>query len=222
MKNKELFSLPYVRAAVFFTNMGQFLFAEKHGEQDVNVKWLAQPDVARAFSGYSLDSGWIKPGVVRTGISVKGMWVVISKPACRMKITIDQKGKKRSATIPIPDTLMIGYGSNYYLMALGSKFTERSVVFKAPFPNIYPDDHICWGNNKNLPKAGQETIEEVWKLFFAAPFNADLSTRKSKSHGEDLLDFLLSLDGKTAYPVKDLIKKDSSLDQIIERITHEQ
>jgi hypothetical protein len=221
MKNREIFSLPYVKAAVFFTNMGQYLFADKHGDKEITIKWLSQPDVARAFSGYSLDSGWIKPGVIRTGISARGMWVVFSKPACRQKVTIDLKGEKRTVTIPIPDTLMIGYGPMYYLVALGSKFTERSVVFKAPFPNIYPDNHICWGKDNRVPKASQETIDEVWRSFFSTPFNADLSNGKAKSHKEDLLDFLYSLDGKSVFPVKNLVKEDSSLDQVIERIIHE-
>lgn len=219
MKMIDLLALDYVTAGIYFTNFGHYLFAEKDGKE-LQVKWLAQPDVARAFSGVDLDSGWISPDIIRTGIGVLGAWYVIFKPAGRVKAIIQKTKGKTVVNMPAPALVMMGNGRNYYIWAMtGKDFDPEAKAMQAPFPNVNSDGHICFGSNV-VPPASIDAAGKVWKLFWDAPFNHDQDNGKSRKYSDDITKLLVTLDGVEEYPVDDMVPdgRGRTINQVIEDV----
>jgi len=216
---------PYpIRAALYFVEGGHYLFRTfgaaveprrgKKVARAEGVKFVRSSDVAAAFSGQDLDSGWLPAGVVRMGYSARGAWFVYGAPGQKVAVTLGE----RQARIPIPRTVLVGVGQTYYLFAQrGQHLEPHKDLCHAPFPNVYPDGRICWGQN-NPPEAGPEKARGVWQLFFDAPFNGDLAGQKCRSHAGSVLDLLGALDGASKFPEGELITHTNSLEWTIKHL----
>ncbi len=198
-------------AALFFLEDGHYLFRyqDEAGRQS---KFVTATDVAAAFSGQDQDSGWLAPGVVRCGYGPRGPWFVYTTPP--KKVTVQVLNKKEGSapqfclhTVPLPRTVLAGVGSTYALWVLKSQgFDPQVVTYHAPFPNVYPDGRICWGQN-TPPAAHHHVAEKVWNLFFQTPFNGDLAGGKSNAFPGDVRGQLTHLAARHAhrYPTSDLV-----------------
>lgn len=193
----DLFTNFHIKAALYFTDQGQYIFKFKKDEQSITKSLRAQ-EVSSAFTLETTDSGWITPGVQRCGFNSLGEWFVYFAKPCKVSIQI---GREERITVPIPATVLVGAKGKFYLFALEeSEFNPKGKVYAAPFPNVYPDGRICWGKNP-FPKINQEKAQDVWNLFFSAPFNGDLASDKSKTFPKDIRQQLKKLSGKSTYPV---------------------
>jgi hypothetical protein len=201
-------------AALYFLD-GHYLFRQKRRTGWVS-KFVTAEDVRAAFTGQENDSGWLPAGIVRAGTSKAGKWFVYSAPT--QKATIQFEGDEAPIKIPLPRTLLVGVGANYYLWALtGEHFEPGAIAHAAPFPNVHGDGRICWGA-ATPPRADPEKARGVWKLFFETPFNNHLIDRKSKAHPEDVRSQLRALEGKREYPTNDLQPTMAAASSLIERI----
>lgn len=170
--------------------------------------------MAAAFSQTEQDTGWLPAGIVRAGHCAHGFWFVYSAPEQKINIQIGEG----ALTIPIPRTVLMGIGSKYYLWALkGKHFNPDDMAFRAPFPNVYPDGLICWGQNTQ-PAATAEKARAIWNLFFETPFNGDLSTEKSVSNPRDVRLTLQEMGKKNAFPQADLKPAGGSIGTFINQI----
>ncbi|NMC84309.1 MAG: hypothetical protein GYA58_03385 [Anaerolineaceae bacterium] len=179
---------------------GHFLFRYPDGD-GMSSKFVTVADVMAAIHHVEIDSGWFAAGTVRTGRNANGLWYVYSPPAQNATIIIDGE----SLLVPLPRTVLLGTGLNYYVWALHSKhFDPGERAYKAPFPNVNDNGSVCWGSN-TPGEASPGKARQVWELFFASPFNDHLVNGKSKKCEKDIRSQLRSLAGTHTYPANDLV-----------------
>lgn len=209
----ELPAFP-VQGILYFLD-GHYLFRYDNGQGGWTSKFVTSLDVSAAFSAKEQDTGWLPAGVVRTGANARGPWVVYSAPPQK----IDLLAGSEVLTVPIPRTVMVCTAANHYLWALQTKhFDPDARAYNAPFPNVYADGHICWGQNA-APEVDPGQARKAWELFFATPFNTDLSNNKSRSHRDNVTGLLrrLAEERKRAYPVDDLMPVGDSIGSLVAR-----
>lgn len=202
------------QAALYFLD-GHYLFRSRSG-RGWSSKFVTAWDVKAAFVGKETDSGWLLPGVVRSGSNRSGKWFVYSAPSQKTVISFD--GEDGTIKIPLPRTVLIGNGSNYYLWSLvADRFDRNAIAYAAPYPNIHGEGKICWGA-ATPPRADPERAREVWDLFFSTPFNNHLVDRKSKSHPDDVRLALRESAGKREYPINDMQTTGASIGSLVNHL----
>jgi hypothetical protein len=205
-----IFENKSVNAALYFLESGHFLFRSKSGNTSTS-KTLAMPDVAAAFTGKDFDSGPIPSGIKRFGTCPKGEWALLVVESRRVEISLDYSGEIKTAEVIIPDTALLGIGTEYAIFALG----PDGRVYSPPFPNVNRSGGICFGSNKVL-QAKMDNMEKMWRLFFESPFNNHLANNKSKKYPADVRDMLLEVQEQgISYPLSDLNLEESSIDQVL-------
>jgi hypothetical protein len=215
----DLFSNSHVSAAVYFTDQGHYIFKYKSHDRLITKNLRAQ-EVSSAFTLETMDSGWITPGIQRTGFNSQGDWFVYYMPACRLNLYLDESGTRWC--VPIPPTVLIGVKKTIYLFAMaGTSFDPKGKVYTAPFPNIHSDGKVCWGKNQ-APQVDPKKAKDAWFLFFNTPFNGDLAADKCKKFPKDVRDYLKFLAGKQTYPTNTMRVCYASLDGLVERLVVKQ
>ena len=215
---------PDVQARLLFLRSDELLFQWNDETNNLQSKLIASQDAKMAFAKMEEDTGWLPNGVLRSGRNSRGAWVVYIAPPQIMKISTDQN---ESLTLPIPMSLLIGWGHRYYLYALkGKTFHTDQPVYRAPYPNVYENGRICWGSHK-VPAVTPLTIGKTWQFFFATTFNSHIASGKTKTHRDNALDLLqeLSITGKKTFPARELVQQAPSvnawLDGLLKRIEDE-
>ena len=115
--------------------------------------------------------------------------------------------KKNIETINYPNLIFSIKGNSLSVLCFKGKFNGlKTKVYKAPFPNIYEDNTMCFGNinvsslfSKNL----NITMKNFEDSFFNTGFNALESQNRSKSNTFELLKSLVKT--KQKFPDKELI-----------------
>ena len=218
LNQKTLDTEIQAQAVLYFLEGGHFLF--RHQDQKAwQSKFVTIQDVADSFTNTRTDTGWIGDGVIRAGRSPRGDWFVFAAPGQKQTLTLATPEGTETLTVPIPATVLIGVGNSYYLFA-GAQYVPlgpSAGLFRAPFPNVYSNGRICWGDNSR-PPANHLVARAVWDMFFRTPFNTHLSNGKSKAHDNDVNEQLITLANMEKYPLDDLIKESYSLDTMLQRI----
>lgn len=190
-------------ASLHFMPSGDYLFIDRAGGQ--TAKFVTAPDVVAAFSKRQPDTGWLPAGVVRTGYKSGSPFVVYSAPA--QKYTVQFADHDAPLEIPLPRTVLLSYGDRKHkIWALGEKiFSPNAQAYHAPFPNVYSNGAICWGQNAP-PLVDPQDARKAWQMFFDSAFNNHLSNGKSQSHPLDVRGLLRALAERKArkYPLDDL------------------
>ena len=204
------------KAALYFLE-GQYLFRYKDQDEGIISKYVTPEDLAAAFTMKESDSGWMPAGVVRSGTNKNGKWYVYSAPAQKAEIIIDPDEK---LTFPIPRTVLLGVGNKNYLWVIKSKyFDPEAEAFYAPFPNVYCDAEICWGNSQR-EKSSVQIARETWNLFFSSRFNKDYSDGKSEKNKKNIVEVLreISSSSMKKYPEYDLVSVKKTIGSVIDEI----
>lgn len=225
-------------AALYFTRQGHYIFQHEHDGQ-VLTKCLSARDVAAAFGERDEDTGWLPAGILRAGYGKNGVWYVYQHAPTIVTIRLTQedsggsKAAEQELRIPVPGTLMVGIGATYYLFcwhgvsspgapAAGAQLDLAGALFRAPFPNVNTNGNICFGRNPlavtGAREATPEAAQHVWELFFATPFNADLTNGKCKTFPKDVRKLLRRLDGAEIFPQDELIVHEKTLKDYVERL----
>jgi hypothetical protein len=194
-------------AALLFTR-GQYILYYRRGAELI-CKGLAAEHLRAAFIEEPVDSGWLPEGVVRCGSGPAGTFFVKFIPPGKHRLHLSTENPAEPLIIapPLPALMFAGVNSTYYVWALQSDHYDPSApLFHAPFPNIYPDGHVCFGSNRP-PEISAQTLEEAWRLFIESPFNQDMAGGKSQEHSQDVRRQLLAQACAEAsgYPVEDLV-----------------
>lgn len=200
---------------------GQYLLRYREGLAWTS-KFLTSEDLEAAFTRTEPDTGWTPAGVVRQGRRRSGPFFVYSAP--EQKIEVRLADGEPAVRLAIPRTVLLGIGGGYFLWALKSKhFSPGEEAWRAPFPNVYSDGRICWGNFAP-PEALAQNARPVWELFFGSPFNAHLAIKKAKSeeHQRDVRTLLRETAERGAgrFPGGELVQEDGrvSIGRLIERV----
>jgi PRTRC genetic system protein B len=187
-------------AALLFTR-GQYILYRRDGAE-VACKGVEALTLRTAFVQEPVDSGWLPEGVLRWGSGPAGIFMVKFVPPGKQRIHLGTQ----TIEPPLPALLFAGVNRIYYVWALRGKTCDSSAqLFHAPFPNVYSDGRICFGNNRP-PQVGEQTFNEAWQLFLTSPFNADMTSGKSQAEPSDVRRQLIQLAVENAkrYPVQDL------------------
>jgi len=152
-------------AALLFTR-GQYLLYY-HSGAELICKGLSAQTLRAAFIEEPVDSGWLPEGVVRWGSGPAGTFIVKFVPPGKQELhlSIQNPAEPLIITPTLPALVFAGVQSTYYVWALPTgSYYPLTPLCHAPFPNVYPDGHICFGSNR--PSAvSWETLDEAWHLF---------------------------------------------------------
>ena len=191
-------------AALLFTR-GQYILYRREGA-GFACKGISAETLRSAFVQEPVDSGWLPEGVIRWGSGLLGTFMVKFIPPGKQRIHLAAQTAPRTIEPPLPALIFAGVNRTYYVWAHKGRTCDPSAqLFHAPFPNVYPDGHICFGNNRP-PEVGWKTFNEAWQLFLTSPFNGDMAGSKSRAEPADVRHQLIALDKDQArrYPVQDL------------------
>ena len=216
--------------AVLYFIGGQLLF-EHHNAQGAVVRKCLSPQAARhAFTRQHTDSGWLSPHTIRYGESERGPWLLQRFEPARYRITLEdaipvhgQETPLRSLQVWLPGMVFLGSHKDYYLWTYRTWKGVETTLYHAPIPNVHPNGHICFGQNRP-PIAAAVTIDKAWNLFWQSPFNHDLASDKSRQCPASILTLLATLhrieaDPLDTYPDDDLKRSPLTMPQIIRQLT---
>ena len=202
-------------AALYFLESGDYLFQRQNSSSAGSVsKFLNSVDVAASFSDVWLDTGWMDAGVLRWGRCEAGPWYVYSAPERRKYEVI---GSDEKLVIPLPRLVMLAIGKGYHIFTIkAERLTPKTMLFKAPFPNVNNGGNICWGSNSPI-EANPARAREMYERFLQTPFNGDLADGKSRKHSTDVRQVLkeLSESQVRSYPLDDLVSTEQTIDEIV-------
>ena len=201
-------------AALYFLPQGHYLFRWREESGLSGSKFVTSDDLQAAFANSERDTGWLVPGIVRSGYGKTGEWFVLHMPPQKVTIHLLELG---TFTIPVPTLVLAGTGRSYSIWALTEAFSPQARVYDSPFPNVHGGGQICWGNN-TPPLASPSMAMKAWKMFIESPFNSHLVQGKTRQHKDDVRKLLVKLNGKSKFPLSQLTVERGNLNSNIERL----
>lgn len=191
---------------------GQFLFAMTNLEGGKCERFISAAAAREAFSGIPVDSGWLKPEIVRWGNGKLGEWAVAFIPPGLHTLELTNETivtgedlrvdhQMDRLTVPLPGLVFFGIGTNYYIWAVKTPQLKPDYeIYRCPLPNVEADGLICWGPFKP-PRASPRAILEAFDLFIKSTFNNHRANGKSKRQKEDVR--LMLRDSALPFPTAD-------------------
>jgi PRTRC genetic system protein B len=206
-------------AALYFIG-GQYLLHARDGRAEM-IKFLSPGLVKKAFTGASVDSGWLSTETVRYGTCSQGDYVINYYPPSRRRLLIaSDDGQALSAlTVPLPGLVFAGLDRRWFIWAVRARrFTPDLELFQAPLPNT-DSALICFGENPD-PEVRKHGASTAWELFISSPFNEHNANGKSRKYSQNILLQLSSLHERKAarYPLRDLVSVRSTINQEVNRL----
>ncbi len=203
---RHLAAHAHYEAALLFTR-GQYVLYYHSGEELI-CKGLSAQTLRAAFVEEPVDSGWLPQGVVRWGSGPAGTFIVKYIPPGKQQLHFSTQNPAEPLIIApvLPALVFAGVQSTYYVWALPTaSYSGQAPLCHAPFPNVYPDGHICFGSNRP-PGISWQTVDEAWQLFVASSYNADMVQGKSQTFPDDVRRQLVAVASLEAshYPQDDL------------------
>ena len=143
------------------------------------------------------------------------------------KITWAVKGKvrrfiknKRESELYYPNLLFVADNNNLKIFSYKGIIKENSILYKAPFPNIYSNGNMCFGNmnyNNIFEKNVSRLVKNVENAFFYSSFNNDHldSEGVTKSNTSELLKRLSECEEKKPFPKGELVKTNKKLSDVL-------
>ena len=194
---------------------GQYVLYYREGPE-VRTKPISTDAVRGAFVEEPVDSGWMAEGIKRWGSGPAGTFMVKFIPPGLETIYLSTLGSQdpTPCKLPLPALVFAGVnsaastqggsGTTYYVWALREEqFHASAKLWHAPFPNVYPDGHICFGDVR-MPEISWKTVERAWQLFLESRFTTSLVEGKSGRYSQDVREMLLACRPLSRYPVEDL------------------
>jgi len=159
---------------------------------DVVIKAVDPVELARAFAGeVVMDTGWLGPRIHRY-MQVGGVTrILVESPPAKRTIKFDDERRVRNTVQEFKNVAcprcVFNFGIRQgqlessrvcvvnELVPPGMEWipTDHTPVARFPFPNVYADTRICWGQSQ-IPTFDLQTVGGLVNLFWASPFNHDL------------------------------------------------
>ncbi|WP_118975772.1 PRTRC system protein B [Taibaiella koreensis] len=140
-------------------------------------------------------------------------------PAAHRHLSFTSSMGLTDTVYPVPPMLWKAGKNALQVFALKQdcKPKMKTVIYHAPFFNIYDDGKVCMGTTKTRipPEAGMEEFMRTWEHFFWASSFSHLLRNTSPVKG-NIIDCFLNLQDKTeAFPVDILRKHPFTLQNLI-------
>lgn len=178
------------------------------------------PDaIAQVLGRIPQSSGLLPPHTLSTGLLDGAAFYVVYVPPRSQTLTVAVGDKDATYTIITPPLLWTGRGRTYHIYALnveGYPVRVDLALCRAPFPNVYDDGSICWGDSDPRPEAAPATIMAALDLFLAGSrFNFHIAGNKSKRRPTNVVGVYADLLPGEPYPLDDLVTSGRSLGWLI-------
>ena len=206
---------------MFFVD-GQYVFKWIDEAGTELSKYVSPASARAAFAKEPADSGWLPPGVLRCGNGSRGAWMIRWFEPALYKFSIDAPDvTTKPLRVPMPSLIWFGQKTHYYIFAAKeTRFKANAELYHAPLPNADRHGLICFGENPH-PGVAKGGFESTWKMFWEAPFSDHHDDNKSQSEKKSVINKLVFLSRYKAkqYPLRDLVKANTTLEQAILRLT---
>jgi hypothetical protein len=194
-------------SAVFFAG-DQILFVARTPKGETQ-KFISNESLRKAVGAMPVDSGWLPESVKREGVTDGQPWFISFHERKIRRVYIGEKAIR----IPCPGLVFVGKGRKYFLFAAREKtFSDKMKVYTASYPNLHPDQEICFGRNRVL-EAYPANEPKMWRLFWDAPFTGDIKNTYSLVH--------LAKEGLGEYPTERLKEKRGTINDLVDALKGE-
>ncbi len=173
----------------------------------VNIKQVDAMDVAHALaSELSFGSGLLPPDTLwwqnTRGGPVFALYVAPKVWKLALQEKLDKPPKR--FTMPLPGFIFLcSPGQPPWVVAVKKRPTKESdTVYHAPLLNVFRNGRSCPGSHQ-YPTRVADMVHSFFISFFSA--TADLQGR-SKKYPKNVLDLWKSLEGKSKFPMEDLVE----------------
>lgn len=172
------------------------------GNGVISSRTVSAQDVALALLGETnLLSGLLPRDTLCWGPGEIAMWV--EPRVWPVALMTEPFQPPQRLKLPMPGLIFIcrpGQPPRVYAAKRRPSDME-AIIYHAPLFNVYNDGRSCAGNNKYPDK-----LEEIPKAFFLSFFSiVSDSAKRSKKYPDSLMKLWLELNGKTKYPMDDLV-----------------
>jgi PRTRC genetic system protein B len=115
---------------------------------------------------------------------------------------------------PLPGLIFSLEGDELSVYAVKETPNENTILYHAPFGNLYADGSVCWGNVEvNVKHTDFRKIcNHVEKLFFKSKFTHTNSEKVTKSN---LVTLFNSLTNKEYFPIDELLPSKTKINQLL-------
>jgi hypothetical protein len=198
---------------------GQFRLRMVNLQGAIIERFISSAAVIEAFSFIPVDSGWLRPEIVRWGNGKLGQWCVAFIPPGAHELELTQEPGSNTAwketenviriSAPLPGLVFFGLSNQYYIWAVKTETLKpHHEIYRCPLPNVEETGKICWGPY-NPPHCTPKTIFDAFDLFIRSTFNNHRADGKSKMHRDDVRITLRTAAAMmpVAYPVDDLMRQ---------------
>lgn len=202
---------------------GECVILTRRRENGAWTSYPVSPDaLAQALGKLPVTTGLLPPGLIGYGMREGVPFYVQYIPARVVTLQLDDGGRYLSRQIPLPPLIWAGWGRDYRIWAVPlplDELTDRATLYAAPFPNLFTNASICWGNVGRPAVAAPATLRPMLRLFLEeSRFNGHLDGGKSVSHPGSVLRLYAQLQKEkaTAYPLADLVPAKRSLATVLD------
>jgi hypothetical protein len=172
----------------------------------VTTKMVSSQDVALALlRDIPLGSGLLPENTLwwqhrQDGTPIVALW----RPPQIWPVALQLEPFKppRRFRLPMPGLIFMCHPGSppRVVVAKNRPMTPQEPIYLAPLYNVYTDGNTCPGSHRY-----SDDIAKIPEEFFTAFFTQSLGHTVSRLYGSDILKLWESLDGKSRYPLKDLL-----------------
>lgn len=176
--------------------------------------------VAELLGKTSVSSGILPRDTLGTGRHNGEPWILRYIPAGKRNLHLGSS-ERVIENVPHPPLVWLGIGVKYKLFALNTLEypTANTILFNAPFPNVFEDGGICWGSTGRVLPVTHYAMDSMLNRFFDSGFNLHIGNQRSRRHSGNVIDMWAELSRKKTktYPLDDLVCCSIKLSELVER-----
>ena len=170
------------------------------------VRTVSADEIANVFTRHlGFSSGLLPEKTLWWGQGETGQVVALWRPPQVWPVALQREAFKPPARLrlPMPGLVFVCSPARapWVYAALERPTDPEERLYKMPAFNVFRDGRVCPGSHK-FP----DRVEEIPESFFRSYFSGTGDSReRSKKHPDDLHALWEEIDGKTEYPVEDLV-----------------
>jgi len=189
---------------------------EKQGGRSVR-KYVNFEDFEEIFKkNINIDTGILPKGAIYYSRENGNTIVILQRDPQKTEVSYHRRGSSDVVKYNIPTPYSV-FGFivrerrivDSFLVASQMPILENTTeVYKFPFGNVFDDFRICWGRTTLPTIRSPRFLAGLPNLFYAAPFNGDLSENVFQGYHYDtnnLEHFFEELNGREMFPHQKLI-----------------
>ena len=170
------------------------------------VRTVSADEIANVFTRHlGFSSGLLPEETLWWGQGETGQVVALWRPPQVWPVALQREAFKPPARLrlPMPGLVFVCSPARapWVYAALERPTDPEDRLYKMPAFNVFRDGRVCPGSHK-FP----DRVEEIPESFFRSYFSGTGDSReRSKKHPDNLHALWEDIDGKTEYPVEDLV-----------------